>query len=155
MHAVIAAQCFHWFANDKSISEIHRVLVPGGKLGIVFNIRDQSIPWVKELDEDFLFPLYKLSNTPSEHSGVWKRVLNSSDKFGPVDNDETFRMEQSFTFDEFIARLMSFSVMGVKSEEEKQIAVERIKFILSKHNIEEKDIITQPFIVKNYWCQRL
>ena len=30
VHAVIAAQSFHWFANDKSISEIHRVLVPGG-----------------------------------------------------------------------------------------------------------------------------
>jgi len=28
VHAVIAAQSFHWFANDKSISEIHRVLVP-------------------------------------------------------------------------------------------------------------------------------
>ncbi|XP_078346628.1 uncharacterized protein LOC144631927 [Oculina patagonica] len=154
VHAVIAAQCFHWFANDKSISEIHRVLVPGGKLGIVFNNRDQAVPWVKELDEDFLFPLYVQSNTPSEHSGIWKKVLTASDKFGPMDNDETFKMEQTFTFDEFIARLMSFSVMAVKSEEEKQVAVERIKFILSKHNKKEKDVITQPFIVNIYWCQR-
>ena len=29
VHAVIAAQSFHWFVNDKSISEIHRVLARG------------------------------------------------------------------------------------------------------------------------------
>ncbi|CAE1285625.1 unnamed protein product [Acanthosepion pharaonis] len=28
---VVAAQCFHWFASDASLKEIHRVLVPGGK----------------------------------------------------------------------------------------------------------------------------
>ena len=154
MHGVVAAQCFHWFANDKSISEIRRVLVPGGRLGIVFITRDQSIPWVKELDEDFLFPLYEQSSTPTQHSGVWRKVLNASDKFSLIDDEVTFKMERTFTFDEFIAWLMSFSVIGVKSEEEKQKAVERIKFILSKHNKQEKDIITQPFIVKIYWCQR-
>ncbi|KAJ7362009.1 hypothetical protein OS493_013096 [Desmophyllum pertusum] len=82
VHAVIAAQCFHWFANDKSISEIQRILVPGGKLGLVWNARDHSIPWVKEMDDEVLLPCYEQSNTPNEQSGEWKKVLSASEKFG-------------------------------------------------------------------------
>ena len=42
--AVVAAQAFHWFADHQSLSEIHRVLRPGGGLGLVWNVRDQSVP---------------------------------------------------------------------------------------------------------------
>ena len=59
VHAVIAAQSFHWFANEKSLSEIQRVLVPGGKFGLVWNARDHSVPWVKEMDNDVILPLYE------------------------------------------------------------------------------------------------
>ena len=33
--AVICAQAFHWFASADSLAEIHRVLKPGGMLGLV------------------------------------------------------------------------------------------------------------------------
>ncbi|KAJ7362008.1 hypothetical protein OS493_013094 [Desmophyllum pertusum] len=103
VHAVVAAQCFHWFANDKSISEIQRILVPGGKLGLVWNARDHSIPWVKEMDDEVLLPCYEQSNTPNEQSGAWKKVLSASGKFGPIEEDETtFKIEQTFNFDEFV-----------------------------------------------------
>ena len=29
---IICAQCFHWFANEKSLKEMTRVLVPGGRI---------------------------------------------------------------------------------------------------------------------------
>lgn len=35
--AVIVAQAFHWFADDASLAEIHRVLKPKGKLGLIWN----------------------------------------------------------------------------------------------------------------------
>ncbi|KAK9470910.1 S-adenosyl-L-methionine-dependent methyltransferase [Dipodascopsis tothii] len=35
--AVFAAQAFHWFANDRALTEIHRVLKPGGRLVLVWN----------------------------------------------------------------------------------------------------------------------
>ena len=154
VHAVIAAQSFHWFANDKSISEIHRVLVPGGKLGLEWNTRDHSTPWVKELDEEIVLPLYKQSNTPHQQTGEWKKVLSASGKFGPIDSDESFKMDQTFNFDEFINRLMSISVIAVRSKEEKQIIIDKVKLILSKHNKQEKDTFTLPYSVQIYWCQR-
>ena len=154
MHAVIAAQCFHWFANDKSISEIQRVLVPEGKLGLVWNVRDHSIPWVKELDNKVILPYYEQTNTPSAESGTWKKVLRATDKFGPIESEESFKMEQTFTFDDFVARIMTISVIAVQSEEQKQMVVDQMKLILSKHNIQEKDMVTLPYTVKIYWCKR-
>lgn len=47
--AVICAQCFHWFATDEALDEIRRVLKPGGRLGLVWNIRDATTAWVARL----------------------------------------------------------------------------------------------------------
>src|ERR1700722_7574275 len=44
--AVVCAQAFHWFASHEALEEIHRVLVPGGALGLVWNVRDESCEWV-------------------------------------------------------------------------------------------------------------
>ncbi|KAF2876109.1 S-adenosyl-L-methionine-dependent methyltransferase [Massariosphaeria phaeospora] len=38
--AVFAAQAFHWFANEASLKEIHRVLEPNGVLGLIWNAED-------------------------------------------------------------------------------------------------------------------
>ncbi|KAI9839634.1 MAG: hypothetical protein M1819_002260 [Sarea resinae] len=42
--AVIVAQAFHWFANEDSLKEIHRVLQPEGNLGLIWNVDDYNAP---------------------------------------------------------------------------------------------------------------
>ena len=41
--AIVCAQAFHWFANPAALAEIHRVLKPGGALGLIWNVRDESV----------------------------------------------------------------------------------------------------------------
>ncbi|VVQ29829.1 putative methyltransferase [Pseudomonas fluorescens] len=47
MDVEICAQAFHWFASTEALTEIARVLKPGGKLGLVWNLRDSRASWVR------------------------------------------------------------------------------------------------------------
>jgi SAM-dependent methyltransferase len=46
---VVSGQAFHWFDLDRALPEIARVLKPRGRLSLVWNQRDERIPWVKRL----------------------------------------------------------------------------------------------------------
>jgi ubiquinone/menaquinone biosynthesis C-methylase UbiE len=48
--AVVVASAWHWMDPDSAIPEIARVLRPGGKLVIVWNRRDRSVPWIADLE---------------------------------------------------------------------------------------------------------
>jgi SAM-dependent methyltransferase len=48
---VTAAQSWHWVDPECASAEVARVLVPGGVLALVWNIRDESVPWVRRLGE--------------------------------------------------------------------------------------------------------
>ncbi|KUI30140.1 SAM-dependent methyltransferase [Mycobacterium sp. IS-1742] len=47
--AVLVAQAWHWFDPDRAVKEVTRVLRPGGRLGLVWNTRDERMGWVKDL----------------------------------------------------------------------------------------------------------
>lgn len=47
--AVLVAQAWHWFEPSRAIPEVARVLRPGGRLGLVWNTRDERLGWVREL----------------------------------------------------------------------------------------------------------
>lgn len=46
---VSAAQTLHKFAPGLALAEMARVLRPGGHLSVIYNTRDDTVPWVKRL----------------------------------------------------------------------------------------------------------
>ena len=78
---VVAAQAFHWFDLDRALAEIARVLKPEGRVSVVWNERDERIPWVRKLGRII---------GGNEHLADPTDVLIGSKHFGYVE-EETFR----------------------------------------------------------------
>jgi SAM-dependent methyltransferase len=47
--AVLVAQAWHWVDRSRAVPEVARVLAGGGRLGLVWNNRDEREDWVTEL----------------------------------------------------------------------------------------------------------
>ena len=78
--AVVCAQSFHWFARREALAEIHRVLKPGGVLGLIWNVRNESVGWVAALTE--IMRPYE-GNTPRHHTQKWRQLF-PAEGFGPL-----------------------------------------------------------------------
>ncbi len=72
LDAVVCAQAFHWFANRQTLDEFHRVLKPGSKLGLVWNVRDESVDWVAALTA--IVTPYE-GDAPRFHKGDWRQAF--------------------------------------------------------------------------------
>jgi SAM-dependent methyltransferase len=83
--ALLVAQAFHWFANDRALAEIHRVLRPGGTFALVWNRRDLTAPAHAAL-ESAMAP-WK-GDTPRHRDGDWRLAMESTPLFEPLGDHE-------------------------------------------------------------------
>lgn len=69
---LVCAQAFHWFSTEAALAEIHRVLKPDGRLGLVWNVRDESVEWVAAITA--IITPYE-GDTPRFHTGRWREAF--------------------------------------------------------------------------------
>ncbi len=110
---VVAAQAFHWFDHDVALPEIARVLKPGGVLALVWNFRDDKIPWVRRLG-DLIGTQEQLSD-PGE-------VLTRSGLFEPVES-KTFKHWQDINRDSVVDLVASRSNVSTMPDEEREATI--------------------------------
>jgi SAM-dependent methyltransferase len=48
LDAAIAAQSYHWFNRERAHAELGRAIRPGGVFAAIWNVREESVPWVRE-----------------------------------------------------------------------------------------------------------
>jgi SAM-dependent methyltransferase len=106
--AVICATAFHWFATRAALDEIHRVLKPGGHLGLVWNVRDERVPWVARLGA--LVNRFE-DDAPRQASGAWRTVFPHSG-FGPLQQSEFVNGYQGPAQQVIVDRVLSTSFIA-------------------------------------------
>lgn len=148
---VICAQCFHWFANEQALSEIKRVLKPGGRLGLIWNRRDQRTEWVAALTE--IMRPYE-GDAPRHDKGDWKKLF-PTDGLTPLEVMELPHGHTGPADQVIIDRIMSVSFVAAQSPED-QLKIEAAMrdLIAATPALAGKDEVTFPYVTMAYHAIR-
>lgn len=157
-HAVFCAQAFHWFASLAALREIRRVLDPCGTLCLVWNTRDDTVPWVRDLDTRVIAPLYG-PDVPRQQTGDWKRVFPPAVAegwpFGPL---ESAHLRSAHVTPEraVVDRVLSLSVAGTLPTAEKAALADRVRAVLARPDVERDPAtgcVVLPYRTDVYWAR--
>ena len=150
--ALTCAQAFHWFATPAALTEFHRVLKPGGKLGLIWNVRDESVPWIARLTR--IFTPHE-GDTPRYHTGAWKRVFPFRG-FGPLQEDRFAHGHTGSPEDVIINRVRSTSfIAALPTEEEAKVVAQLHALIASEPALAGKTEVTVPYATSAFWTEKV
>jgi SAM-dependent methyltransferase len=147
VHAVTVAQALHWFATGEAFAEIHRVLAPGGQLGLIWNSMDESVPWVRAVQDEV--HAHAGPEVPRYGVSPWRAELAASGRFGPL-HEAHFRHEQRLDRAGLRARVASTSYIAALNDAARATVLAHVAEIVSKR----PEPFALPYRVDAFWAQR-
>lgn len=148
-HAVICAQSFHWFANAGALAEIHRVLKPGGVLGLVWNVRDRRVHWVDRLSR--LVDRHE-GDAPRYDQGEWSRVFPAPG-FGPLSERSVAHAHVGSPEQVIVQRIASVSFIAALPEEDRSALLDEVRaLIATEPELAGKPEVGMPYLTRMFWC---
>ncbi|HEY2048178.1 MAG TPA: class I SAM-dependent methyltransferase, partial [Caulobacteraceae bacterium] len=149
--AVLSAQAFHWFANEDALAEIARVLEPGARLGLVWNVRDDRVPWVARIGA-ILDALE--ADTPRHATGEWRRLFPGR-HFGALHETVFPHGHTGDPEDVIIARVKSISfIAALPADKLARVEAEIRAIIESDPDLRGAREVTFPYVTRAYWAER-
>jgi SAM-dependent methyltransferase len=149
---VVAGSAFHWFRGDEALAEIHRVLRRGGRVGLLWNVRDESVRWVAELTE--IMEPYR-GDAPGYRSGAWKEAFAHTALFSPLRCEE-FRHVHRLEPEAVAARVASVSFVAALSEGDRATVLARVRALLARHPATRgREVVELPYRTDLWWCAAL
>ncbi len=149
--AIVCAQAFHWFANAAAMAEIRRVLRPGGRLGLVWNVRDESVDWVARLTA-IMTPFE--GDAPRFYKGDWKRVF-PADGFGPLALASLPYEHRGPARQVVIDRVMSVSFIAALPPAQQDAVRAQLQAVIDDSAALSGPEVAFPYRTQAYSCERL
>ncbi|MGO4593334.1 class I SAM-dependent methyltransferase [Leifsonia sp. 2TAF2] len=142
---VVVAQAWHWVDADRAIPEVARVLRPGGRLGLIWNERDESVAWVEELGE-------LMDAGSASFDDEADPVLASP--FGPIEKHET-RWVQPLDLDGLLDLARSRSYFITKDPDAQAAVIQSLRRLAREHpDLAGRDTFELPYVTRSYRAAR-
>jgi SAM-dependent methyltransferase len=153
LDAITVAQAWHWFDHNRASAEAARVLRPGGRLGLVWNARDRSEPWV---DEVWTIMDRVEKRAPWRDHENWRDSVlhNPMSGFGEL-HEAVFRHAQRITPQGVVQRVASVSHVAVLPGAEREAVLDEVRAVMATHpTVRGRETVEIPYRVDCYWAER-
>ena len=141
--AVLVAQAFHWFDRPAALREIARVLRPGGVLGLVWNDRDDEVPWVARLS--------RLIGSEQDPESDPVEEIQPTGLFGPVE-EKRFRLEHRLDRETLLDLVASRSYVAVQPPEGRAEILAAVSALFDE--LADESLVL-PYVTYAYRARRL
>jgi SAM-dependent methyltransferase len=141
--AVLVAQAWHWVDVARAVPEVARVLVPGGRLGLLWNIRDEREDWTARLGALL-------------HRGREQHLGSDSPDVGPpfssIERLDVPWVQRSGTAD-LLDLVASRSYVITMPPDGRQALLEEVRALLDDHPaLQRRDEVDLPYVTRCSRC---
>ncbi|CAF3550200.1 unnamed protein product [Rotaria sp. Silwood1] len=146
---IFCGQSFHWFANERALTEIHRVLKPNGLLVLIWNTLDYPrYNWSQQILE--LINSYQSPEVPRYRSMKWKACFENQNLF-PCLQHKQYANIQHMTRETVINRFLSVSFIAALPSEEIEKFIMKMRQIFDRAEDMPEQEFDAPYITDVYW----
>jgi ubiquinone/menaquinone biosynthesis C-methylase UbiE len=142
--AVTVGQAFHWFDGPAALAEIHRVLRPGGVLGLVWNRRPLEDP-VHAAIEAIVAPHRR--DAPAHRSGAWRAGFETTTRFGALE-ERTFDHAREMDASALADRVGSTSFVASLPDGPRADVLDRVRALAGAGTVR------LPYVCEVFACRR-
>ena len=143
--AATLGQAWHWVDPVAASAEIGRVLRPGGVLGLIWNVRDERVDWVRRLSSI-------MHGSPAERM-IADDGVAVHEPFGALE-ERRWEWSRAMTRAELHAMAASRSYVITAPEEEKARIVRGMDDLFDELGLGEGGTLVMPYVTAAYRALR-
>jgi SAM-dependent methyltransferase len=147
---VTVGQAFHWFDGPAALKEIHRVLMPGGAIGLVWNVMDRNVPWVGRVQE----VIHRHRGPNPWYSGhAWRAAFTPECGFGELQH-RVFVNTQSVDIGSLVDRVASISFIATLPDGARSVLMDEVRQIVAEE-LPGQARFAIPYVTDIFWSHRV